>query len=101
MVRVIAKELGTRGITVNAVAPGPVETELLLRGKSQADIDRMVAMVPQKRLGQPSEMSNLLAFLAYPEEGWINGQIARAKGGIECRNTSPDPSKTEDSRVGK
>src|SRR3546814_4842744 len=59
MVRVIAKELGSRGITVNAIAPGPVETELFLRGKSQADIDRMVAMAPQKRLGQPSEIANL------------------------------------------
>src|SRR3546814_54376 len=82
MVRVIAKELGSRGITVNAIAPGPVETELFLRGKSQADIDRMVAMAPQKRLGQPSEIANLVAFLASPEAGWINGQIVRANGGI-------------------
>lgn len=82
MVRVIAKELGSRGITVNAIAPGPVETELFLRGKSQADIDRMAAMAPQKRLGQPGDIANLVAFLASPEAGWINGQVVRANGGI-------------------
>src|SRR3546814_18234863 len=90
MVRVIAKELGSRGITVNAIAPGPVETELFLRGKSQADIDRMVAMAPQKRLGQPSEIANLVAFLASPEAGWINGQLVRANGRSEERRVGKE-----------
>jgi 3-oxoacyl-[acyl-carrier protein] reductase len=82
MVRVIAKELGSRGITVNAIAPGPVETELFLRGKSDADIDRMAAMAPQKRIGRPDDIANLVTFLASPEAAWINGQVVRANGGI-------------------
>lgn len=82
MVRVIAKEIGSRGITVNAIAPGPVETELFLAGKTDADIERMAAMAPLKRLGQPSDVASLVAFLASPEAAWINGQIIRANGGI-------------------
>lgn len=82
IVRVVAKELGSRGITVNAIAPGPVETELFLRGKSDADIERMAGMAPLKRLGQPEDIANLVAFLASPEAAWINGQIIRANGGI-------------------
>lgn len=82
MVRVIAKELGGRGITVNAVAPGPVETELFMRGKPQEVVDRMAAISPLQRLGQPGDIAELVAFLASRESGWINGQIVRANGGI-------------------
>jgi len=82
MVRVIAKELGGRGITVNAVAPGPVETSLFLDGKSDEDVQRMARMVPQKRLGRPDDIASVVAFLASAEAAWINGQIVRANGGI-------------------
>lgn len=82
MVRVVAKELGSRGITVNAVAPGPVETKLFLRGKSDADVARMAGMAPMKRLGQPDDIAELVAFLCAPEAAWVNGQVIRANGGI-------------------
>jgi 3-oxoacyl-[acyl-carrier protein] reductase len=82
MVRVVAKELGGRGITVNAVAPGPVETGFFLHGKTDADIDRMRNMAPLRRLGQPDDIARVIAFLASPEGGWVNGQIVRANGGI-------------------
>lgn len=75
-------KLGARGITVNAVAPGPVETELFLRGKSATDVERMAGMAPMKRLGQPDGIAELIAFLCSPEAGWVNGQIIRANGGI-------------------
>lgn len=82
MVRVVAKELGGRGITVNAVAPGPVETELFLRGKPQELVDRMASMAPLNRLGQPDDIAEVVAFLASREAGWVNGQVLRANGGI-------------------
>ena len=82
MVRVAAKELGGRGITVNAVAPGPVETGLFLDGKSDADVQLMASMTPQNRLGRPDDIAEVVAFLASPQARWINGQIVRANGGI-------------------
>jgi 3-oxoacyl-[acyl-carrier protein] reductase len=82
IVRVAAKELGGRGVTVNAVAPGPVETGLFLDGKSEADVQRMVGMTPLKRLGRPDDIAGVVAFLASPQAAWVNGQVVRANGGI-------------------
>ncbi len=82
LTRVVAKELGVRRITVNAVAPGPVETELFVTGKSQAEIDRMAQAAPFKRLGQPQDIAEIVAFLLYDAAGWVNGQVVRANGGL-------------------
>jgi 3-oxoacyl-[acyl-carrier protein] reductase len=82
MTHVLAKELGTRGITVNAVAPGPVETELFLGGKSAEQVTAIEKMTPFGRLGQPEDIARVVAFLAGPDGGWINGQVIRANGGV-------------------
>jgi 3-oxoacyl-[acyl-carrier protein] reductase len=82
LVRVLANELRGRNITVNAVAPGQVETDLFLNGKSDALIDELKKMNPLERLGQPEDMANLVSFLAGPDGGWVNAQVLRANGGF-------------------
>ena len=82
MTTVLAKELRGRNITVNAVAPGPTATELLLKGKPQAAIDHLANLAPLARLGQPADIAAVVAFLAGPDGAWINGQTLRANGGI-------------------
>ena len=82
LVRVLANELRGRNITVNAVAPGPVATELFLTGKSEAQIDQLRKLSPLERLGQPEDIANVVSLLAGPDGAWINGQILRANGGF-------------------
>jgi 3-oxoacyl-[acyl-carrier protein] reductase len=79
---VLANELRGRDITVNAVAPGPVATELFLTGKTEAQIEQLRKQSPLERLGQPEDISNVISFLAGPDGRWINGQILRANGGF-------------------
>ena len=82
MTHVASKELGSRGITVNAVAPGPVETEMFMHGKSEELVQSIVRGIPLGRLGQPDDISPVVSFLASPEGGWVNGQVLRANGGM-------------------
>ncbi|OOG41582.1 SDR family oxidoreductase [Rhodanobacter sp. C05] len=82
MTSVFAKELRGRGITVNAIAPGPTATDLFLKGKPQEVVDRLAKLAPLERLGQPEDIAAAVAFLAGPDASWINGQVLRANGGI-------------------
>ncbi|MGO7590209.1 SDR family oxidoreductase [Rhizobium leguminosarum] len=79
---IMAKEMRGRGITVNAIAPGPVATDLFLNGKSDELVARMAKMNPLERLGTPEDIASAVAFLAGPDGGWINGQTLRANGGV-------------------
>jgi 3-oxoacyl-[acyl-carrier protein] reductase len=79
---VFAKELRGRNITVNAVAPGPIATSLFLDGKTEEQIQTFARMPPLQRLGQPEDIASVVAFLAGPDAGWVNGQILRANGGV-------------------
>ena len=81
MTHVLAKELGSRQVTVNAVAPGPVGTELFLTGRPKELIDRLTAEIPMGRLGEPNDVAAVVSFLAGPDSGWVSGQVIKANGG--------------------
>ncbi|KAI1128757.1 NAD(P)-binding protein [Nemania abortiva] len=80
LTRVLAKDLGRRGVTVNAVAPGPTDTALFREGKSEAMIKGIASATPFNRLGNPAEIAEVVAFLAGPESSWVSGQIIGANG---------------------
>jgi 3-oxoacyl-[acyl-carrier protein] reductase len=82
LVHVLANELRGRNITVNAIAPGPVATELFLKGKSEEQISEISKMAPLERIGQPADIANVVSFLAGPDGGWVNSQVLRANGGF-------------------
>src|SRR6202041_1759049 len=81
MTHVPANELRGRNITVNAVAPGPTATDLFLKGKPKGVIGIHVNLGQLERLGEPRDIAAVVAFLASPDGGWINGQVLRANGG--------------------
>jgi 3-oxoacyl-[acyl-carrier protein] reductase len=82
LVRVLNNELRGRNVTVNAVAPGPVATELFLKDKTQAQIEQFSKLAPLERLGQAEDIANVVSFLSGPDGAWVNGQVLRTNGGF-------------------
>ena len=76
----LAKELGVRGITVNAVSPGVTETDGLVLDREQ--VNQMIAQTPLGRLGHPEDVASAVAMLVSDDASWITGQSLRANGGI-------------------
>jgi 3-oxoacyl-[acyl-carrier protein] reductase len=81
LVHVLANELRGHKITVNAIAPGPIATELFLNGKTEEQIKQAGSLAPLERLGQPGDIAGIVSFLTGPDGGWINAQILLANGG--------------------
>ncbi|MEC3957170.1 SDR family oxidoreductase [Nocardia sp. CDC153] len=82
LTRVAAKEFGTRGIRVNAVAPGLIDSPMFRAGKTDADLRRFLAQSPLGRLGDNDEIAAAVAYLLHPDSSWVNGQILRVNGGV-------------------
>jgi 3-oxoacyl-[acyl-carrier protein] reductase len=82
--RSLAAELGPRKILVNAVLPGPVETEgVQAMGNGGGDfIAQLVSRTPLGRIGQPRDIATIVSFLASGDAGWITGEIIPASGGL-------------------
>ncbi|MCI2228029.1 SDR family oxidoreductase [Polaribacter sp. MSW13] len=81
MTRVFSKEIG-RGISVNAIAPGPTETELFLKGKTPEFIKQLSSMNAFNRLAKPIDIAQVVLFLASDESKWISGQVIGANGAM-------------------
>ena len=81
MTKTLARELGKKGITVNAVAPGFIETDMVAKMPENV-LDGMRAKVPVGRLGQPEEIASAYLFLASEEAAYINGATLSVDGGM-------------------
>jgi 3-oxoacyl-[acyl-carrier protein] reductase len=76
--RALAQELAKRHVTVNAVAPGFIDTEML----AALPRDEITRQIPMRRLGTPAEVAKLVAFLASEHAGYITGQVISINGGL-------------------
>jgi len=81
MTRSLARELGSRGITVNCVAPGFIETDMT-KALSEAQTTALMAQIPLGRLGSPADIAHAVAFLASPHAGYITGSELHVNGGM-------------------
>ena len=81
MTRALAREVGSRGITVNCVAPGFIETDMT-RALGEAQSAALLSQIPLGRLGQPVEIAHAVAFLASPEASYITGTELHVNGGM-------------------
>ncbi|WP_231644350.1 SDR family oxidoreductase [Mycolicibacterium baixiangningiae] len=79
---ILAKELAGRQISINAVAPGVVDTTLFTDGKTPQQIEAFVERTPLQRLGRPTDIADTISTLCRAEGHWINGQTVFANGGI-------------------
>ena len=82
MTRALAVELASRNITVNAIAPGVIETEMSAAVRNAVGEDEMKKMIPLKRCGKPQEIAELAVFLASPAADYITGQVITIDGGL-------------------
>ncbi|WP_194713753.1 3-oxoacyl-ACP reductase FabG [Noviherbaspirillum soli] len=81
MSRALAREIGSRNITVNCVAPGFIDTDMT-RALDEQQVSSLLQQIPLARLGQPSDIAAAVAFLASPQAGYITGTTLHVNGGM-------------------
>jgi 3-oxoacyl-[acyl-carrier protein] reductase len=79
--RALAVELASRGVTVNAIAPGFIETDMSAAVRNKAG-DLIKKVIPMKRLGQPQDIARVALFLACEESSYLTGQVITVDGGL-------------------
>jgi 3-oxoacyl-[acyl-carrier protein] reductase len=82
MTKVFAKEIGHKGITVNTVLPGPINTELFLNGKSEDLVTKIASLSAFNRIGNVEDIIPIILFLSSKESQWITGQSIGVNGGM-------------------
>lgn len=82
MSRVLAKDLGPRGITVNTIAPGPTATEAFFVGKSEEMLNTIANFSPMSKIGQPEDIARAVSFLAGDDGQWVSGQRIQVNGAM-------------------
>lgn len=82
LTRIFAKEIGERGITVNSISPGPTNTELFTKGKTEEIIARLAGMSALGRIGEPIDIARIVLFLVSEDAAWVSGQNIGANGGF-------------------
>ncbi|ANF95531.1 SDR family oxidoreductase [Paenibacillus bovis] len=80
--RQLAKEVAVKQITINAIAPGPVNTELFNEGKTGQQIEALRKSAALGRIGEPEDIANVIEFLVSGKSQWITGQTIRVNGGF-------------------
>ena len=80
--RQLAKEFGVKGISINAIAPGPVKTELFMKGKSEEQIEMLSKMNSFARLGETEDIADMIELLVSDKAHWITGQTIKVNGGF-------------------
>ena len=77
-----ARELASRGVTCNAIAPGYIETDMTAEHLPEAQRAKLIEQIPLARIGRAQDVADAAAFLAGPEAGYITGQVLRVNGGM-------------------
>jgi 3-oxoacyl-[acyl-carrier protein] reductase len=82
LTRVFAKEVGSRGINANSISPGPTNTALFVKGKTDETINRLASLSAFNRIGEPDDIAKVVVFLASDDAKWISAQNVGANGAM-------------------